>query len=177
MRAWWWGIIAASVVTLLYARRASADEIPPPKVVTMNGAPVPRGIRNNNPGNLRPSRKSEPWRGQASVDDANYLIFIDAHHGLRALVINLVNQQRKHGLRTVRAIITKYAPSTENDTAAYIAAVSRALDVGPDDPLDLVSNRAQLEALTRAVIKHENGLQPYGTAALGDAINAALAQA
>lgn len=134
----------------------------------------PRGIRNNNPGNLRPGSN---WQGLASppTDGANYLRFVSAHYGLRAAAINLRNQQLKHGLNTVRKIISKYAPPSENDTASYIAAVCNALGVAPDTPLNL-SNAATLEKFLRAVVRHENGKGDwYDSATYAGAVQAALA--
>jgi hypothetical protein len=174
VRAWLWGIAAAALVAAIaFSRRASAaelDELPEGRVVTEGGERQPRGIRNLNPFNLRPDRRWT-WRGQAGVDDARpggpYLVFHTPADGLRAGFINLANQQRKHGLDTVREIITKYAPAADdNDTEAYIAAVARAIGKDADAHLDLVGGDGQLAAFGRAVIRHENGVQPYSDAQL-----------
>lgn len=63
------------------------------------------------------------------------------------------------GYRSVAQILTRYAPSIENDTASYIASVSQRLGVDPRAPLAL--NDATLAALVKALIQHENGVQPY----------------
>lgn len=162
----WLGLLAAAAVLLLWSRRSRAGGPEGDRIVTdQAGRDVPRGIRNNNPGNLRPS-SSYKWLGQAGVDEGNYLIFDTPDNGLRAAAKNLLNQQRKHGLRTVRDIITKYAPAADNnDTQAYILAVSDELGVAATDPLDL-GQSDQLAAFLRAVIRHENGVQPYSDAQL-----------
>lgn len=144
------------------------------EVVTASGVQK-RGIRNNNPGNIRPG---DSWQGLAepSVDEAGYLRFTDAVYGIRALTKNLLNQQRHHGLTTIRGIITKYAPpSDNNDTPAYIAAVAHDTGRDPDEPVDLVNNYGLLVDFVNAIIYHENGVNPYSTALVAEGINLALA--
>lgn len=133
---------------------------------------APRGIRNNNPFNLRPG---DAWQGLAlpPVDGGGYLIFQTSLYGLRAGCIDLVNQQKKHGLNTVRQIISKFAPVTENNTAAYISAVSDQIGVGPDDWLDLTDS-GTLQAFAVAVIQHENGQQPYDSSLIEQGAQLAL---
>lgn len=178
---WAWILGGSAVLgALLFARQAAAaDEeqaLPEGDRMTTDkqGGAVPRGIRNNNPFNLRPLPQGRMWSGQSGVDDGNYCTFVDAPAGLRAGFKNLMNQQKLHQLVTVRQIITKYAPSTENNTAAYIAAVSNEIGVDPDDVLDLVNSTNQLRAFGRAVIFHENGVQPYSDQQLGVAVRLAL---
>jgi hypothetical protein len=131
----------------------------------------PRGIRNNNPGNLRPG---SPWQGLAnpSVDESNYLIFTSPAWGIRALAKNLLTQQNTYGLRTVRGIISKYAPATENLTVAYINAVSQDMGVTADQLLNL-HNPGTLIDMVRAIIRHENGQQPYDVVTLDAAVGSA----
>ena len=129
-----------------------------------------RGLRNNNPGNLRASDRYS-WQGQVGVDADGFVIFDRWQAGMRALMINLRNQQNIHGLDTVADIITKYAPPSENDTAAYIGAVSNALGVTPGQRISL-RDPAVLSAFAQAVTRHENGLMPYDLAAV-DAVAAA----
>lgn len=137
-----------------------------------NDPNVARGIRNNNPGNLRSS--GDAWKGKAGQDEGGYLQFESPEAGIRAMAVNLVNQQKKHGLRTVESIITKYAPASDNNnTGAYIQAVSTALGVKPDQQIDL-KDPATLEKFMRAVIKHENGSQPYAPEQIQHGVEAAL---
>jgi hypothetical protein len=131
---------------------------------TVSNALQPRGIRNFNPGNLR--WDGTIWQGLADpmYDAGKYLRFATPLDGLRALGRDLRTKHSK-GLRTVRAIITKYAPPNENDTDAYIAAVVRrlfphlrgdpvALERAADELVDVPRN---LVAFMRAVVAHENG--------------------
>jgi hypothetical protein len=133
--------------------------------------PPPRGIRNHNPGNIR--RSKEHWRGLAAdQSDPDFFRFASALWGLRALAIVLRNYQAKHGLRTARQIVKRWAPPSENDTGAYIRAVAEHLGVTPDQPLDL-RDRGTMLRLVQAIVRHENGQQPYSN----DVILAALATA
>src|ERR1051325_1140718 len=110
-----------------------------------------RGIRNNNPGNLRPTGAT--WQGQTAVVD-NFMVFQDMFYGCRALGTDLSNKFFR-GLNTVTKIINVYAPPMENNTIAYINAVAKSIGVGVND--QLTWNRATLAKFMRAVIMHENG--------------------
>lgn len=119
----------------------------------------PRGIRNHNPGNIR--RSSDPWQGLAKdQNDAAFFQFSEAKFGIRALARVLISYQDRHSLRTVRAIISRWAPPVENETSAYIDHVARKLGVGADEPIDVHGYRV-LRGLVAAIIEHENGMQPY----------------
>jgi hypothetical protein len=120
---------------------------------------APRGIRNNNPGNIR--RSGDPWQGLAKdQNDDAFFQFAEPKWGIRALARVLISYQDKHGLRTVRAIISRWAPPVENKTSSYIDHVAHRLGVGADDPLDIHDYRV-LRGLVEAIIAHENGQQPY----------------
>lgn len=121
-------------------------------------AKLPRGIRNNNPGNIR--RGKDVWQGMsASQTDPDYVQFEgpDARWGVRALARILLSYE-KQGRRTVASIIERWAPATENNTASYVQAVARKLAVNPDQVIDV---REYLGRLAEAIIQHENGQQPY----------------
>lgn len=114
---------------------------------------APRGIRNNNPGNLR--RTKDKWLGLAAEQtDAEYFQFGRIELGLRAMGVVLLNYAERHRLNTVRAIVARYAPEHENPTDAYIANVAGRLRIGPDEPFDV---HARLLDLMRAMVIQENG--------------------
>lgn len=118
----------------------------------------PRGIRNNNPGNIRHGDK---WQGLADKQtDAAFCVFKAPEWGIRALVKILRNYQTKHGLKTVESIINRFAPQIENDTSSYILSVCQVLDVKPCDVIDVFEPGIMMNLL-KAVIRHENGIQPY----------------
>ena len=124
----------------------------------------PRGIRNNNPGNLRCS--GDPWQGLADRQgDVEFFTFESAIYGIRALARTLISYQDKHGLRTIRQIISRWAPPNENNTNAYIRAVVTEVGQDADQILDM-HRFDHLLPLTKAIIRHENGQQPYTDAEL-----------
>lgn len=114
---------------------------------------IARGIRNKNPGNLRHGDK---WQGMSSVqNDSEFITFDSMVYGLRALIKTLMTYHNKHGLNTVREIISRWAPSTENNTEAYVSSVAKALGVNADDSLTF--DDATYIALAKAIARHENG--------------------
>ena len=113
---------------------------------------LPRGIRNNNPGNIR--RNSIDWEGmQAIQNDSDFVQFDSPEYGFRAMA-RIIRSYERRGLVSVRDIISTYAPSTENHTAAYIDYVSQSLGVSPDEPLDLDTD---MPGLIKAITIFENG--------------------
>jgi hypothetical protein len=116
-------------------------------------------LRNNNPGNIR--YNGIEWKGLATPpSDGSFCIFTAPRYGIRALATILRTYKRKYSICSVSGIINRFAPSTENDTASYIRSVCLAIGCGADAPLD-TENEAVLLPLVKAVIKHENGKQPY----------------
>lgn len=129
-----------------------------------------RGERNNNPGNIRKSGSA--WQGKVAGADPAFESFDSPESGLRALAKLLQNYQRNYGLRTVRAIVTRWAPASENNTAAYVASVAGQMGVGPDDQIDL-SNQGTMQRLVAAIVTHENGRNIYASAQIASAVSAA----
>lgn len=130
-----------------------------------------RGLRNNNPGNIRKS--GDKWAGLAAEQpDTAFFTFVSPEYGIRAMARILLNYSANYGLNTVRGIINRWAPPTENDTSAYVAHVASKLGVSPDTPINV---RTALPVLVPAIIKHENGLNPYSDATILKGIQLALA--
>lgn len=106
---------------------------------------VPLAERNHNPGNLRIPGSTTGFQSFATDDD-----------GIRGLGSQLQLYENRDKLQTIRGIISKYAPSNENDTAAYIADVTKRTGLGADQQLD-PNDKDQLAKLIVAITKHENG--------------------
>lgn len=122
-----------------------------------------RGIRNNNPGNIRVT--GIQWDGEVDslqpVDDE--IVFEEFRRpwwGIRALAVNLRTYQRKWGCRTLREIISRWAPGHENPTGAYMKHVARVVGAMPDEPLDLADYNT-MHNLVAAIVEFENGRNPY----------------
>lgn len=113
-----------------------------------------RSERNNNPGNIRLT--GDRWRGQVlPPPDRGFVTFTEPKWGYRALFVILEGYMIRHGLRTIRGIIGRYAPPTENSTRSYIRSVCRATGWGPDDPLDPCGR--VMQDLARAITRVESG--------------------
>ncbi len=125
----------------------------------MDKKPTPRGVRNNNPGNI--DRTAIAWQGEdrgpeAMKREPRFCVFLTAQAGFRALAKTLLTYQRKHGLRTVREIINRWAPPSENNTSAYVAQVAREVGVGANEIIGL-NRQVTLQRLVTAIARHENG--------------------
>lgn len=129
----------------------------------------PRGIRNNNPGNI--VNTPTHWLGERLRKlDPTFEEFETPVMGLRALAVLLLGYFERKGLDSVSSVIRRFAPPNENNTLAYINAVAHELQVQPDQSIDV---RALLPALMQAIIRHENGEQPYSTEQIAEAITLA----
>lgn len=116
-----------------------------------------RGIRNNNPGNIRKS--ADKWQGLATAqNDPAFFQFTEAKWGVRAMAKILLNYERKYGLKTARQLITRWAPGHENPTDTYVTFVASHAGVLADEVLDVADH---LPALVTAIIRFENGKMPY----------------
>lgn len=143
----------------------------------------PRGIRNNNPGNLR--RTKDKWQGLSPTQgDPAFFQFIAPVFGIRALAKTLKTYQNKHGRRTVRQLIERWAPAagdsngplpggeyTQN-TGAYVTAVAKACKVTPDEPINLGDPQV-LAGVVTAIIRHENGQQPFAATLIRQGVDMA----
>lgn len=132
---------------------------------------TPRGIRNNNPGDIRHSKVR--WVGEADDQpDPDFVTFTAPEYGVRAICRTLLSYQSDHRCKTLRQLIARWAPPSENDTGAYLSAVSRACGVGPDQPV-VVRQAAVMTPLVEAIIRHETGEQPYPPALIASALSLA----
>jgi len=140
--------------------RRSPTHQPPPGTLA---AKQPRGIRNNNPGNIE---WGDPWQGLVPRDQANdtrFAVFKAPAWGIRALARVLITYFDKHKIVSVRGAITRWAPPVENDTEAYIRTVAKAVGVGANEPIN-VHKYDILRPMVEAIIRHENGAGPLKTA-------------
>lgn len=121
-----------------------------------------RGMRNNNPGNIR-RVAGQTWVGELSREeitanggtwDSEFVQFASIQYGVRAVGHTLLTYSTKYGIHTVRAAISRFAPSSENDTESYIGDVSGALGVQDRQPLDM---HAILPEFSAAVMRRETG--------------------
>ena len=124
----------------------------------------PRGIRNNNPGNIRGS--GDNWQGATGFDDLGFVVFESPVYGVRAMARVINNYREKYFLVTIRQIVERWAPDSENNTEAYIQSVAGHSGVDADAYIEPES----LPAIMAAMIYHENGQQPYSMALIQEGI-------
>lgn len=96
-----------------------------------------RGMRNNNPGNLRYAR-SVKWEGlidESKRKDNAFFEFKNVYWGLRAMVMQIRNYYRKRKDLTIKSIISRYAPSFENNTKFYYEEVAKFCNLNTTDTI------------------------------------------
>ena len=135
---------------------------------------ITRGIRNNNPLNIRKSK--DKWQGtRLSPDpslsreggwDTQFCQFETQAYGWRAAFVLLTRTYyHTYRLFTIRSIVSRWAPPNENATAAYIRSVSLQTKIDPDEPLGIPSEkpaRWMLLAWAMAIQEcGEEGLDPF----------------
>lgn len=95
--------------------------------------PLPRGIRNNNPLNIR---IGNVWLGEVeNPTDLEFEQFVSMEYGLRAAFVLLRRYIRHYHLNTVQKIISRWAPRNENHTDYYVASVCSQMGVEKDTPI------------------------------------------
>jgi len=119
---------------------------------------LPRGIRNNNPLNIR--RSKDQWKGMSKTqNDRSFCQFETLEYGWRAAFMLLTRTYyHKYRLYTIRMIVQRWAPPNENNTQAYIGNVCRLTGIGPDEPLGIPSQSpSRWMMLGAAMAIQENG--------------------
>lgn len=161
------------LVSDLYASIADLAQTAENKAMIMTTGQT-CGERNNNPGNIRPAGYT--WQGQTGTASCGvsgtFVVFSEPRYGIRAIAKDLLTKFGR-GLNTVRKIVSVYAPPSENDTNAYIGAVSRELGVNPDSELNLRDVRT-MTGFVYAIIRHENGRVSYQPAQIAEGVSMAL---
>jgi hypothetical protein len=152
------------------AQPPQAQPASAPAPTQASGGAQPRGVRNNNPLNVTTLGGGQNWNGQTGAD-GHYAVFDSPEAGFAAADKNLTAYATKHGINTISGVISRWAPSSENDTQSYIGTVSRDLGVDPNQPLDL-SNPQVRHAVLTSMSKVELGqsapqAQPYQVASAG----------
>lgn len=119
---------------------------------------IPRGIRNNNPLNIR---RGSDWLGlRPEQTDAAFCQFDNIVYGYRAALVIIRRYIREYRCNTIRLIISRWAPATENNVAAYVRAVTTASGIPADQPV-LFTDESAVCAIVAAMQQHECGV-PLG---------------
>lgn len=114
-----------------------------------------RGIRNNNPGNIRITK--DKWQGlREKQEDKSFFQFTEMKWGYRALIRTLQNYRKRHGCVTIADFIKRWAPPVENNTSGYITRVCKEMQV-PDSYIPDIEDKATMCAFASAISMVENG--------------------
>jgi len=125
---------------------------------------MPRGFRNNNPGNIR---VGDPWTGLAPLDEQKsfqqlekaFGVFREPEWGLRAIA-RLLRKYKSKGFDTPRKIIERWAPVSDgNNVDSYSGHLAEALGVNRDDVVDANDDDVAVKMML-AIATHENGSKP-----------------
>ena len=114
-----------------------------------------RGLRNCNPGNIRQSKTR--YKGERRPSrDSEFKEFESMAYGYRAMFVLLDTYSRRYGLCTIRKMLNRYAPPSENFTEGYIRFVSEKTGIAPDE---IVNSRAarDMVPIVAAMSQIENG--------------------
>ena len=115
----------------------------------------PRGIRNNNPLNIR---VGNDWQGERKPNtDGAFEQFTTMQYGYRAAFKLLKGYIEKHHCRTIRFIINRWAPPKENNTNAYLKRVVEISGLNPDAVIAFKQKQNMID-LAYAMTIVENGV-------------------
>lgn len=116
---------------------------------------TPRGIRNNNPLNIR---IGNTWLGERSnPTDPAFEEFVAIEYGYRAAFCILRRYIRRYNKNTITAIVSTWAPSTENNTQRYIDFVAAKMKISPNETI-AYSDRERMIQLVAAMQLMECGV-------------------
>lgn len=116
-----------------------------------------RGLRNNNPGNIR--KDGTTWIGEKEPStDKSFKQFKSIEYGYRAMFV-LLGTYISRGWNTIEKIISKYAPPSENNTIGYINNVSILSGVGKNKTLSGRGCKEEFIKIVCAMSRIENGVE------------------
>lgn len=118
----------------------------------------PLGQRNNNPFNIVRSPANN-WLGLTKdmFDDCRFCKFVSMEYGIRAGLVLLCNYVHVKKLTSVKDIINRFAPPSENDSLRYISFVRYFLDeCGTPELSEISSTQDCFFNLARAIMKFES---------------------
>ena len=119
-----------------------------------------RGIRNMTPGNIR---LGDSWLGlRTKQPDPDFCQFTSMIYGCRALLKLLRTYVEKRGCTTIRKVVERWAPPSENDTSSYVLSVAAACRRDPDERLPVDVDPLIYLDLARAIARHECGPEAEG---------------
>ena len=115
---------------------------------------IPKGYRLCNPGNIRKS--TDVFQGEIIPSkDKDFKQFQTMAHGYRAMFKLLSTYYRAYSLKTIRQLISRWAPRNENNTQAYVSLVASYTGIAEDAPLMFA--KEEMVKIVAAMSRVENG--------------------
>ncbi len=119
-----------------------------------SGDNLPRGIRNNNPGNIKDGPFAQSMPGYAG-SDGTFAKFATPDAGAKAMD-SLLSTYGNKGINTVSGVVNRWAPPSENNSTAYASIVAKQLGVDPNAPINM-GDAAIRQQLAGGITGYENG--------------------
>jgi hypothetical protein len=151
-------LVIIGIIMLAFAGSAAGAAVETVALLSYLGkSGLPRGMRNNNPGNIRVG--NSPWQGKIPLSqntDGAFEQFTTYVYGIRAMIKNLLSYYAS-GLNTVERVINKWAPPADhNDTSAYVQIVCSRGGFTPSQQINL-NDQGTMRRLVIAMSSVENG--------------------
>ena len=148
-------IIIIGILFLVFFKRST--KVVKQAITTIKG--MTRGLRNNNPGNIRLTYYSDGrkrfWSGEVEGTDKSFKTFSSMAYGYRA-IFALLKEYIGKGYNTIETIINRYAPASENHTENYIATLEKRTGITRNTKI-AASDLVSLTRLVSAISFVENG--------------------
>lgn len=147
------GFLAGGLIALLFTKRGKQVIVQTQNFIM---AKMTRGVRNNNPGNIRINPNNK-WLGKVTPSrDKAFETFSEYRYGVRAM-IKLIQSDIRSGKNTITKLVKEYAPPNENDTNAYVNSVASKSGFTAHQPL--IANKETIRKIVTAMSHHENGFE------------------
>lgn len=117
-----------------------------------------RGLRNNNPLNIR--KNMTKWKGLSPIQsDSAFFQFTAPEWGYRAAFKILQTYKEEYGIKTLRGWISRWAPPCENSTLDYLHSVCKYSNINADEIID-IKDKQKMCLIAAGMSKVENGVLP-----------------
>lgn len=140
-------------IILIYNRKEKPKKNTGAASTYPNPTGANRGLKNNNPGNIRKNSEIFLYEIEPS-GDPSFKQFKTMEAGIRAIFVILNTYKNKYGINTIGGIITRWAPCSDgNNTDLYISHVEQWTGINRQKALA----ENDYKKVVKAIIKQETG--------------------
>lgn len=149
-------IVLSIIVITIIVKRKKMDKNTDTAGTYPNPSGKNKGLRNNNPLNIR--KNNDVFQGEIIPSgDKAYKQFRSMAYGYRAAMV-IIRNYIKNGYNTIAKIVTRWAPPSDgNNTISYINHVEQRSGIGRTVP---ITTKSQLLAVVRAMSISECSYKP-----------------